>query len=132
MKDELGRRRRAAWDGFGPLKEAAGRLMDLQASLFDAIALPALCYAAETWVTPRSESETIRPIREHQSDIFRSTGGELFTVLYFAAFTRKEGMNIKYIPAESNRLLKAKHHITTPSLKTMRRYQRHSIFEPHA
>ncbi|VDM75375.1 unnamed protein product [Strongylus vulgaris] len=50
-KEELNRRREAAWAAFGSLKEATGQLADsdLQSRLFDSTVLPALCYAAETW-----------------------------------------------------------------------------------
>ncbi|EPB69072.1 hypothetical protein ANCCEY_11841 [Ancylostoma ceylanicum] len=50
LKEELGRRRRAAWAAFGPLREATDQLTDHEprAHLFDSTVLPALCYAAET------------------------------------------------------------------------------------
>ncbi|EYC09379.1 hypothetical protein Y032_0060g3080 [Ancylostoma ceylanicum] len=51
LKEELSRRRRAAWAAFGPLGEATDQLTDheLRAHLFDSTVLPAFCYAAETW-----------------------------------------------------------------------------------
>ncbi|EYB96857.1 hypothetical protein Y032_0146g2539 [Ancylostoma ceylanicum] len=51
LKEELGRRRRAAWAVFGPLRGATEQLIDheLRAHLFDSTVLPALYYAAETW-----------------------------------------------------------------------------------
>ncbi len=51
LKEELGRRQRAAWAAFGPLKEATDQIKDpnLRAHLFDSTVLPALCYASETW-----------------------------------------------------------------------------------
>ncbi|EPB69911.1 hypothetical protein ANCCEY_11002 [Ancylostoma ceylanicum] len=53
LKEELGRRRRAAWAAFGPLREATVQLTDheLSAHLFDSTVLPALCYAAETAIS---------------------------------------------------------------------------------
>ncbi|KAK6726501.1 hypothetical protein RB195_004682 [Necator americanus] len=55
LKEELNRRMRAAWAAFAAVKEATDQLtdQDLRAHLFDSTVLPALCYAAETWQTPR-------------------------------------------------------------------------------
>ncbi|KAK6736405.1 hypothetical protein RB195_019219 [Necator americanus] len=52
FKKELNSRMRAAWTPFAPIKEATDELtdQDLRAHLFDSALLPALCYAAETWV----------------------------------------------------------------------------------
>ena len=62
MKEELDRRRRAAWAAFGPLKEVTDQLTDpkLRAHLFDSTVLPALCYAAETWTDTSATSRTLR------------------------------------------------------------------------
>ena len=51
LDDKLNRRSRASWAIFKPLREATDYLTnpELRAHLFDAIVLPALCYAAETW-----------------------------------------------------------------------------------
>ncbi|EYB93579.1 hypothetical protein Y032_0180g768 [Ancylostoma ceylanicum] len=51
LKAELGRRRRAAWAAFRPLREAIDQLTEnkLRAHLFDSTVLLSLCYAAETW-----------------------------------------------------------------------------------
>ncbi|EYC11771.1 hypothetical protein Y032_0049g1761 [Ancylostoma ceylanicum] len=64
LKDELDRRRRAAWAAFGPLREATDQLADpdLRAHLFDSTVLPALCYAAETWADTAATSKTLRTI----------------------------------------------------------------------
>ncbi|WKY10286.1 hypothetical protein Q1695_002549 [Nippostrongylus brasiliensis] len=65
-KEELIRRRRAAWSTYGSLKKAIDQLhdADLRAHLFDSTVLPALCYAAETWpdmpVTAKSLQVTYR------------------------------------------------------------------------
>ena len=62
MKEELCRRRRAAWAVFEPLKEATDHLSDpiLRAHLFDSTVLPALCYAAETWTDTSTTSGILR------------------------------------------------------------------------
>ncbi|EYC10637.1 hypothetical protein Y032_0054g2471 [Ancylostoma ceylanicum] len=62
LKEELGRRRRAAWAAFGPLREATDQLTDheLRAHLLDSTVLPALCYAAETW---SDTAATLKPLR---------------------------------------------------------------------
>ncbi|KAK6735828.1 hypothetical protein RB195_018836 [Necator americanus] len=43
---------RAAWVAFAAVREATDQLtdQDLRAHLFDSTVLPALCYAAETWI----------------------------------------------------------------------------------
>ncbi len=62
LKEELNRRRRAAWAAYGPLKEATDQLTDpaLRAHLFDSTVLPALCYAAETWADTAATSKALR------------------------------------------------------------------------
>ena len=62
MKEEMDRRRRAAWAAFGPLKEATDHIVDpkLRAHLFDSTVLPALCYAAETWADTTTTSRNLR------------------------------------------------------------------------
>ena len=62
LREELNRRRRAAWAAFGPLKEATDQLTDpeLRAHLFDSTVLPALCYAAETWRDTVATSKALR------------------------------------------------------------------------
>ena len=62
LREELNRRRRAAWAAFGPLKEATDQLTDpeLRAHLFDSTVLPALCYAAETWADTVATSKALR------------------------------------------------------------------------
>ncbi|KAE9420572.1 hypothetical protein Angca_003898, partial [Angiostrongylus cantonensis] len=53
---------RAAWAAFGPSKEATTQLRNLKvrAHLFDSTVLPALCYAAETWVDTSTTSRILR------------------------------------------------------------------------
>ncbi|WKY00652.1 hypothetical protein Q1695_015016 [Nippostrongylus brasiliensis] len=62
MKEELIRRRRAAWSAFGSLKEATDQLQDadLRAHLFDSTVLPALCYAAETWPDTSATAKSLQ------------------------------------------------------------------------
>ena len=62
MKEELDRRRRAAWAAFRTLKEVTDQLTDpkLRAHLFDSTVLPALCYGAETWVGTSATSKILR------------------------------------------------------------------------
>ncbi|EYB94618.1 hypothetical protein Y032_0169g215 [Ancylostoma ceylanicum] len=64
LKEELGRRRRAAWAAFGPLREATDQLTDheLRAHLFDSTVLPALCYAAETWSDTAATLKSLRTV----------------------------------------------------------------------
>ncbi|WKY07549.1 hypothetical protein Q1695_007202 [Nippostrongylus brasiliensis] len=64
MKEELIRRRRAAWSAYGSLKEATDQLQDadLRAHLFGSTVLPALCYAAETWPDTSATAKTHRAL----------------------------------------------------------------------
>ncbi|KAK6736219.1 hypothetical protein RB195_019100 [Necator americanus] len=52
LKEELNRRMKAAWAAFPPVRESTDQVMDqdLRDNLFDSTILPAVCYAAETWV----------------------------------------------------------------------------------
>ncbi|WKX88735.1 hypothetical protein Q1695_008393 [Nippostrongylus brasiliensis] len=67
MKEELIRRRRAAWSAFGSLKEATDQLQDadLRAHLFDSTVLPALCYAAETWPDTSATAKSLQVTHTH-------------------------------------------------------------------
>ena len=62
MKEELDRRRRAAWSAYGSIKEATDQLKDpdLRARLFDSTVLPALCYAAETWPDTSATAKSLQ------------------------------------------------------------------------
>ena len=62
MKEELVRRRRAAWSAYGSIKEATDQLLDpdLRAHLFNSTVLPALCYAAETWPDTSATTESLQ------------------------------------------------------------------------
>ncbi|KAK6755616.1 hypothetical protein RB195_014158 [Necator americanus] len=61
LKGELNRRMRAAWAAFASAREATNQLtdQDLRAYLFDSTVLPALCYAAETWVDTAAASRKL-------------------------------------------------------------------------
>ncbi|KAK6749833.1 hypothetical protein RB195_002068 [Necator americanus] len=61
LKEELNRRMRAAWAAFAAVREATDQLtdQDLRAHLFDSTALPALCYAAETWADTAATSRKL-------------------------------------------------------------------------
>ncbi|KAK6726534.1 hypothetical protein RB195_004703 [Necator americanus] len=61
LKEELNRRMRAAWAAFAAVREATDQLtdQDLRAHLFDSTVLPALCYAAETWIDTAATSRKL-------------------------------------------------------------------------
>ncbi|VDM55798.1 unnamed protein product [Angiostrongylus costaricensis] len=62
MKEELDRRRRAAWVTFGSLKEATDQLKDpkIRAHVFNSTVLSTLCHAAEAWVDTSITSRMLR------------------------------------------------------------------------
>ena len=72
LSEELGRRQRAAWTAFGPLREVTNQITDssLRAHLFDSTVLPALCYAAETWADTSAATKMLRTIKEHLNGVF--------------------------------------------------------------
>ncbi|EPB75672.1 hypothetical protein ANCCEY_05217 [Ancylostoma ceylanicum] len=67
LKEELGRRRRAAWAAFGPLREATDQLTDheLRAYLFDSTPVPRVY----TWLDELAAEDGL-----HQSFIVRTSG----------------------------------------------------------
>ncbi|KAK6762260.1 hypothetical protein RB195_023104 [Necator americanus] len=52
---------RDAWVAFAPVREATDQLtaQDVRAHLFDSTFLPALCYAAETWIDTGATSRKL-------------------------------------------------------------------------
>ncbi|EYC04292.1 hypothetical protein Y032_0088g2124 [Ancylostoma ceylanicum] len=57
LKEELGRRRRAAWAAFEPLREATDQLTDHE------LRVHLLCYAAETWPDTAATSNSLSTVQ---------------------------------------------------------------------
>ena len=75
MKKELVRRRRTAWSAYGSIKQSTDQLLDsdLRAHLFDSTVLPAVCYAAETWLDTSATAKSLKLHTELSRDVFISS-----------------------------------------------------------